>query len=407
METEMTSDAAVDRQTERRRLRALQNYHILDTDPEKGFDDLTRLAAEICDAPIAMVNIIDNQRQWSKSVFGISVYFTRESPRNQSVCQYTIYKPDYFEIQDLRSDPRFSEMPYVTGHPNYRYYLGVPLKDGEGYGIGALCVLDTKPRKMDVKRIGQLTILANEVMARLELHKSNYELKELNQHKVNLMKMLSHDMRSPINGIIGMSSVLREVLEDESHREMVTILEQSALQLNQMIDEIMSYSLIESKGFQLSVNRVDLSSIINNLENLYRPVAKAKGIELVMNNRVQKQVNIDKSKFEQIFGNLVSNAMKFTGSGGRVKAELNLLGSEESEQLQLTVTDTGIGMEPEKAESLLKNSAVYSRKGTSGEKSTGLGLSIIKYFVELHSGTIEVRSAPGKGTEFIITLPAG
>jgi signal transduction histidine kinase len=214
-------------------------------------------------------------------------------------------------------------------------------------------------------------------------------------------------MRSPINGIIGMSSVLREVLEDESHREMVTILEQSALQLNQMIDEIMSYSLIESKGFQLSVNRVDLSSIINNLENLYRPVAKAKGIELVMNNRVQKQVNIDKSKFEQIFGNLVSNAMKFTGSGGRVKAELNLLGSEESEQLQLTVTDTGIGMEPEKAESLLKNSAVYSRKGTSGEKSTGLGLSIIKYFVELHSGTIEVRSAPGKGTEFIITLPAG
>lgn len=161
----------IDKDREKERLESLKSYEVLDTGAEKEFDDLTRLAAELCDAASASVNLIDDDRQWSKSVYGNTVKAEQDMPRKKSVCQYTIWKPDYFEVKDLSADPRFSGMPYVKGHPYLRYYLGVPLKDNLGNGIGALCVLDNRPRNMGKKQIRQLSTLAGEVMAQLELRK--------------------------------------------------------------------------------------------------------------------------------------------------------------------------------------------------------------------------------------------
>lgn len=391
---------------EKERLESLNAYGVLNTGPEKAFDDLTRLAAEFCNVPVAMVNLIDKDRQWTKSVYGILKETAREVPRKESVCQYTICKPDYLEIKDLSSDPRFNQLSYVKGYPNIRYYLGVPLKDNLDNGIGALCVLDTKPRRMGKKQVRQLSILASEVMERLALQKKNDELTKLNEHKVTLMQMLSHDMRSPINGVIGMSSLLAEEIENEDHREMVTILEQSAIRLNQMVDEIMNYSLIETNGFKLMKEKTEINQTVDNIEKLYMPFSKAKGITLEVHNRVKTGVFLDKNKFEQILGNLISNAMKFTREGGRVIAGLTLVLDESNVHLlKLTVEDNGIGMEPGRAAALFEKSSKLSRSGTSGEKGTGLGLSIIKYFVDLHSGNIEVKSSPGNGTIFTVTIP--
>lgn len=397
---------SIDSEKERERVESLKAYDVLDTGQEKEFDDLTRLAAEFCDTPTAMVNLIDDDRQWTKSAHGVDEKTALEIPRKESVCQYTIHKPDYFEVEDLSSDPRFSGMPYVKGDPNYRYYLGVPLKDKKGNGIGALCILDTKPRSMGEKQVRQLTILAGEVMAQLELRRKNDELTKLNEHMVTLMQMLSHDMRSPINGIVGMSSLLADEIKEEDHHEMVSIIEHSAIQLNQMVDEIMSYSLIETSGFQLVKEATNLKSSVEKLEKLYKPYSKAKGIDLTVKNGMESIVLLDKNKFEQIFGNLISNALKFTREGGSVKAGLSLLqGEGEGYLLKLTVEDNGVGMEAEDASTLFEKSSKLSRSGTSGEKSTGLGLSIIKYFVDLHRGNIEVKSSPGNGTLFTVTIP--
>jgi two-component system, sensor histidine kinase len=390
--------------TETSRISALREYGVLDTNPQKEFDDLTRLAAELCDAPVARINLIDTRRQWSKAIFGSDPSKT-EIPRSSSVCQYTILGDEVLEINDLQKDPRFSEMAYVKGDPYLRYYLGAPLLTPGGFAIGALCVLDYKPRKMGDKQKGQLETLANEVMARFELQKKNRELESLNEHKVNLMKMLSHDMRSPINGIIGMSNLLASELQESSQLEMAALLEQSAIQLNQMVDEIMSYSLIESRGFKLSAEEVDLSAIVTSLDRLYQPVAKSKGVDLVFRNEISQNVRLDKSKFEQVFGNLLSNSLKFTNTGGKVSSELRIEESESRKYLKLVVKDTGIGMNGEKASQLFGNKDVQSTSGTAGEKSTGLGLSIIKYFVELHSGNIDLNSKLGEGTEFVITIP--
>ncbi|PWN05677.1 GAF domain-containing sensor histidine kinase [Rhodohalobacter mucosus] len=401
-----SQDLPIDPVREKERLESLQSYDVLDTGQEKEFDDLTRLAAEFCDAPAAMVNLIDEHRQWTKSVYGRDENAGRELPRNESICRYTIYEPDYLEVQDLSADSRFNRLSYVNGYPNLRYYLGVPLKDNRGNGIGALCVLDTKPRSMSEQQIRQLFTIASQVMARLDLHRRNDELIKLNEHKVTLMQMLSHDMRSPINGVIGMSSILADEIDDEDHREMVSILEQSAIQLNQMVDEIMNYSLIETNGFQLQKEATDISETVDNIEKLYKPFSKAKGIGLSVQNDIEAAVFVDKNKFEQILGNLISNALKFTREGGHVNASLALQRKQDGGHvLKLDVEDNGIGMEAEKASALFDESSKLSRSGTSGEKGTGLGLSIIKYFVDLHAGNIEVKSWPGKGTVFTVTIP--
>lgn len=396
-------------QNELIRLRALYQYDVLDTAPEKEFDDLTELAASICDAPVSMINLIDQSHQWSKSIFGKSDGI-RETLREESVCTYTIQGDDVLEIRNLEADHRFSNQSYVIRDPGYKYYLGARIVNPDGYSIGALCVLDYEQRKLSKEKKKQLQILAGEVMARLELKKQNKHLKELNEYKIKLMQMLSHDMRSPLNGIIGMSSLLNDTIDsDNEEKEMVNIIEQSAIQLNQMIDEIMSYATIETKGFRLNRKETDLGKILQNMKNLYSAAAKTKKITLSFtSDNLEKPVQIDEDKFEQIFGNLLSNAIKFTKTGGDVNCSLTRKSVDGLDTLILKVADSGIGMEKNQINHLFEsqiNNCNGSQKGTAGEKSTGLGLSIIKYFVDLHSGVIDVESKPNEGTEFIISIP--
>ena len=402
----MTSEVmdGVISQKERERLEVLHDYGILDTEPQKEFDELTALAAELCDAPIVRIHLIDENRQWVKSAAGYEEINTA-MPRQTSVCHYTVKKEDVLEIQDLSQHPDFSERPYVVKYPNLMYYLGAPLISPDGYTIGSLCVLDYKARKMSDRQIKQLTILASEVIARFELHKNNRKLKKLNEHRVNLMKMLSHDMRSPINGIVGLSNILASEIESPEQLELVDLLEQSAHQLNHMINEILSYSLIESEGFQLSTEQVDLGEVINSMQKLYKPVAQSKGVKLIFENEITGTLTLDKNKFEQIYGNLLSNSLKFTESGGTVRSNFSIKNDGEDETLILEVSNTGIRMDEDTAENMFGEETVSIKPGTGGEKSTGIGTSIIKYFVKLHKGTIDVKSKKGEGTTFTIIIP--
>lgn len=404
----MDVDSQVDFK-EKVRLQSLYQYDVLDTEREKEYDDLTELAASICDAPISRINLIDKKRQWSKSIFGDSQE-DREISRDKTVCQHTIHKDEVYEIPDLRKDERFAQLSYVKGDPGLRFYAGAPLIDPNGNAIGALCILDYKERTLSDKQKKQLKILASDIMARFELRKKNKHLRELNDYKVKLMKMLSHDMRSPLNGIIGVSSLMNEMMGDvseEEMKEMFDIIEQSAIQLNQMIDEIMSYSIIESSGFSLDASDSNLNDVLANMKKLYSPVARSKYIELIFKTKnIEEPVRIDEDKFEQIFGNLLSNALKFTPKGGIVTCFLEKIEDENNEFLKLIVKDTGLGMDDETLSKLFQRRDNNSAKsGTAGEKSTGIGLSIISYFVELHNGTITVDSTPGMGTEFKVMIP--
>jgi diguanylate cyclase (GGDEF)-like protein len=150
------------------RLEALRSYRILDTPPTLEFDDLTHLAAQICGTPLAMITLIDRDRQWFKSHYGTEI---SETPLALSFCAHTILEADSLVIPDATQDERFADNGVVTGEHHIRFYAGVPLVTANNHAIGALCVLDTVPRDFQAEHLETLRRLARQAMAQLELQR--------------------------------------------------------------------------------------------------------------------------------------------------------------------------------------------------------------------------------------------
>lgn len=153
-------------ETETARLEALYQYQILDTEPEAAFDDLTQLAAQICNTPIALVSLVDKERQWFKSKIGLTAC---ETHRDIAFCAHTILQNDPFIVHNALNDPRFANNILVTQEPGIRFYAGAPLVTSEGYRLGTLCVIDRVPRQLSLEQINALQALSRQVVSQLEL----------------------------------------------------------------------------------------------------------------------------------------------------------------------------------------------------------------------------------------------
>lgn len=171
---------------EKERLAELVSYQILDTDLEQSFDDLTKIAAYICQSPISLVSLIDEDRQWFKSRHGLDV---SETPRDLAYCAHAIHEPqDILEVPDAFEDERFHDNPLATGEPHVRFYAGAPLISSNGYALGTLCVIDHEPKKLDEDQKEALWALSRQVTAQLELRKTNRHLQESKIEKDNAEK---------------------------------------------------------------------------------------------------------------------------------------------------------------------------------------------------------------------------
>lgn len=160
---------------EAERLKSLQNLHILDTPSEAAYDDLTRLAAYVCDAPMATITLVDEDRQWFKSRIGITA---QETPRSVSFCAHAIAQNELFVVPDATKDARFSGSPLVLDDPNIRFYAGMPIVSPEGFHVGTMCVLDKKPRELTEEKQVALRVLARQVAAQFQMRRQLLELKE-------------------------------------------------------------------------------------------------------------------------------------------------------------------------------------------------------------------------------------
>lgn len=158
---------------EAQRLKVLWQYDVLDTVPEEVFDDLTELAARICEAPIALISLVDEDRQWFKAKVGTTM---TETARDVSFCAHAITQSGLFLVSDATKDPRFRNSPLVTTDPKIRFYAGAPLVTADGYALGTLCVIDMVPRKLRPDQQQALLILARHVVSQLELRQRTSQL---------------------------------------------------------------------------------------------------------------------------------------------------------------------------------------------------------------------------------------
>jgi anti-sigma regulatory factor (Ser/Thr protein kinase) len=170
-----TKSAPAMPENEAARLEALHRYRILDTEPERSFDDLTLLASHICGTPMALISLVDADRQWFKSRIGIPI---TETARAVSFCAHAINHRDLFIVPDARHDERFRDNPFVTGETQIRFYAGAPLVTPDGHALGTLCVLDRVVRTLSREQLEALTALCRQAEAQLELRRHLVELRQ-------------------------------------------------------------------------------------------------------------------------------------------------------------------------------------------------------------------------------------
>lgn len=388
---------------EAERLEALSRYESLEMEPvnEEDFNRLAELAAEFCEVPVSFINLISEKNEFKKACFGLQGETT---PRTDSFCQFTIMQDDVFEVKDSLQHQLLKNNPNVKGKLKLRYYTGVPLKTPDGYNIGSLCLIDFKPNELTVPQRKALKTLANEIVARYELNRVKKQLERNNAEKDELIRIVSHDMRNPLTGILGFSEWLIEETENEEHKEMLQSIENAGEAMLNIVNVLLNSDYIRNQAFILNNSETDISKITRDVIHLHQPFTLMKSQNLSVQIEESLECKIDREKWKQIVGNLLSNAIKFTPVDGKISLSLRKL-TLEKPFIELIVEDSGIGIPEEEKRDLFSGKDTIRRSGTSGEKSTGLGMYIIQKYVKLMGGILDVQSEVGKGTMFNLKIP--
>lgn len=311
------------------RLAALHSYDILDTPRESDFDDLVKLAARICDAPISVINLIETHRQWFKAEVGLGV---RETHIDASICRHVLLQPGITVIPDLRNDSRMCENPLVTAVDGLRFYAGCLLETREGVGIGTLCILDKKPRELGEDQRFALRTLAAQVMAQIELRKSLRQTTRLLHQQEMLLTEVNHRTKNNLHLIVSLIQLQLRQVTDEGAR-------------NALLDtsrRIMSIAAVHEKLYQGDqVEAVDSAAYLGEVIDGVKATStqgmtfesQLASVLLPMDTAIPLAL---------IVNELITNSLKYAypdRKAGSIAIELAARG----EQVILTVADSGPG----------------------------------------------------------------
>lgn len=412
---------------ESERLIALQRYQILDTLPERVYDDLTQLAADICETPIALISLVDQNRQWFKSKVGIDAV---ETPRDISFCGHVVAEESILIVPNATEDCRFADNPLVVQDPKIRFYVGVPLTTPDCYILGTLCVIDMQSKNLNAKQIQQLTALSRLVISQLELRLNeqlsrrllsvvelaNEKLIRATKHKDEFLATMSHELRTPLNAILGMAEGLQEeVFGKISDRQIqaLQIIERSGTHLLGLINDILDIAKIESGQLNLKLTPTSIYHLCESSIAFIKPQALRKKLQIdIKIPENLPDLLVDEQRICQVLINLFTNAVKFTPEGGKITIEVTKIpsspdtnGSLSPEYLRIVTIDTGIGISSANINKLFQPFIQIDSSLNRQYQGTGLGLSIVKHIVELHGGRVGLTSELGVGSCFTIDLP--
>lgn len=375
------------------RVNALHEYAIMDSEQESDYDAIVDLASKICDTPISLVTLINEDRQWYKAKTGID---GSETPRELAFCAFTILDNELFEVEDTWMDERFLQHPSVDGDPNIRFYAGMPLRSPSGYNLGSLCVIDRVPRKLNEFQRNALSTLSQQVIKLFELRRKNRELNLLQDTQSRMMSIIGHDLRTPIASINALLEILDEYdMTMEELKKMVPDIRKSAESTGELVINLLDWAQSQMTGLKIIKSSLPIRYIVQSVIDDNERVFKRKSN--MVENEIAEDLHVsgDRRMIEFIIRNLILNANKFTSSGTiTIRFEDGIF----------SISDTGIGIPVSRMKDLFTWENRKSTPGTNDEKGSGLGLPMCHEFVNAHGGRIWVESKPGAGTTIRFTL---
>ena len=418
------------------RLAALHRLRLLDSEAEANFDRFTRLASHLLKAPVALLSLVDDHRQFFKSASGLGGWAgeKRETPLTHSFCQHVVTSGANFVVEDARSHPVVCDSLAIPVL-GMTAYLGIPVRDRDGFVLGSFCVSDDQPRIWSPGDIVLLEDLTHMVMTEIALRQENIDhrettsqLRERNEAivaakdasenasraKAEFLANMSHEIRTPMNAVIGMTELLQHTSLTPEQSDFVGTIRSSGEGLLTLINDILDFSKIESGHLELERLPVNLRECMESALDLGALQATAKGLELYadLSDKLPARILGDITRLRQVVVNLVTNAIKFTRFGevvvtlSRLPATASTLTQPpQPERLHVCVRDTGIGIPQARLHRLFKAFSQVDASTTRNFGGTGLGLAICRRLVDLMGGRIWVESQPGRGSRFQFELP--
>ncbi len=420
------------------RLQSLQRYQILDTSPEEAFDDLTRLAAYICDAPIALVSLVDENRQWFKSKVGIDA---SETPRESAFCAHAICQPhDLMVVPNALEDERFKHNPLVTSIPDIRFYAGTPLVAPDGCALGTLCVIDRVPRQLSPHQLEALKSLGRQVISQLELRLQLERLRQTQAQLIQNAKMsalgqlvagIAHEINNPTSFIQGNLYYLGNYVE-----QLLKLIEgyqdpsvNSPEPLNHLSEDLSFVRTEIAEMLQSAQKGVErIQKVVYSLRNFsrldesdYKHINLNEAIEsilVILQHRLKSDHNgaitvlCDYGEIPVIYGyprqinqalmNVIANAIDALEEVSGAQKMIHIATRLNDQSVQIWIRDNGMGI-PEKTRSRIFD-PFFTTKPLG--KGNGLGLYIsYQIIVEQHQGKLYCQVSENQETEFVIELP--
>ncbi len=389
-------------ENEKERIAELIKYNLLDTLSENDFDNITKLLAAICEAPISLITLLDTDRIFFKSHFGFDF---NQSPRNTSFSAHAILNDEeIFIVEDARSDELFKDNPLIND-TNAIFYAGVPLVNPNGFKLGTLCIFDHKPRKLTALQITSLKALAKQVVTLFELRKKNNlltefqkELQARNNRLNNFAQVVAHDLKSPLANITSLTRLLREENFDNLSKDSqlyLNYIEESSSTLKNYINGILKFYkadrmlATQKRDFELKELFDEIKEILITDDTVFE----------FSNEATLKNVN--KAALFQIFLNLVDNSLKYNLSE---KRRIKISYIEEADFHKFSVEDNGMGIELELQKEIFNLFKKTGIKDRNGKEGTGIGLATVKSLVSKLGGSISLVSEPEKGSTFTFTV---
>jgi signal transduction histidine kinase len=390
---------------ETNRLAALYSLNVLDSVPEKDFDDIVALAATVCGVPMSLVSMVDVDRQWFKARTGTDL---TETSRDLSFCAHAILGRDLLVVPDAQQDARFRDNPAVDTDGGIRFYAGAPLITTDGFALGTLCVVDNQPRRLDVEQLQALRALGRQVTSQLEMRRyavalanTTARLQELERHKDEMAGLVGGELRAPLRL---MATYLEDLGRTGFHdHELADLVGHAAAAhvrgLSDLLGHLTSMAEAGVGSDSLHMRPIDLTRMTQRAVEAIRPIAATKQI-WILNHAGGPSMPIlaDPVRLEQVLMHLLFAAVKYTPPGGRVRVGTEI---ESGPTVRLDDMDLPDGMRPDLFPHLYYG-AIANPSDVPGPDH---GLAVAKKILDAHHATVALSDRPGDGTSLHVVFP--